>query len=81
MRRGKECRLVRRAGESVMIGHSVEVIVESIDGDRVRLVCRAPSMLPVGEREVVEKVASENRRAAQSRLPRLEDLFHVRTGE
>ena len=73
--------LERRPGESILIGHSIEVLVEEVDGDRVRLRCWTPSILAVSEREVFESVASENRKAALSRRPTVEDLCRLQGEE
>ncbi len=74
MSMSRETAIRRRKGESIMIGHSIEVMVEAIEGDQVRLRCWSPAILPVAGREEVEAVAVENQKAALSRLPTMEDL-------
>ena len=70
----QERELERRRGESVLIGDVVEVRVEKIDGDRVRLRIWAPGAVTIAPRELVEEVASENRKAVLSRMPGWDDL-------
>ncbi len=70
----KETSITRRKGESFLIGNSIEVMVEVVEGDRVNLRCWTPSILAVAERELVEAVAGENQKSALSRLPTLDDL-------
>lgn len=71
----REKRVERRAGESFFIGDSIEVFVESAENGRVRLRCWVPGSVTVAPRELVEEVASENRKATLSRIPGMEDLF------
>ena len=70
----RETAVTRGRGESFLIGHSIEVMVEAIEGDRVRLRCWSPSILAVATRELVEAVAAENQKSALSRLPTMDDL-------
>ncbi len=37
----------RRPGERVVIGHSIQVEVISVDGDQVELVLHAPAQVPI----------------------------------
>lgn len=55
--------LTRRAGEAILIGRDVDIIVLETDGTRVRLGIRAPRELTVLRRELLEQVGAENRRA------------------
>lgn len=77
MNLSKETAITRGKGESLLIGNSIEVMVEVIDGDQVRLRCWSPSILAVAGREVVEAVAGENQKSALSRLPTLDDLCRL----
>lgn len=71
----REKTVERRAGESFLIGDSIEVLVESAKNGRVRLRCYVPGSVTVASRELVESIASENRQATLSRIPGMEDLF------
>lgn len=77
MRLPRETIVDRRSGESILIGHSIEVLVEAVEGGRVRLRCWSPSILPVATREVMESVAGENRKAALSSVPTMDDLCRL----
>ena len=56
--------LSRRAGESFLIGDSIEVQVVSIKGDRVRIGVDAPRNISVLRRELIEEVRGANEEAA-----------------
>lgn len=65
----------RRRGESFLIGDSIEIFVETVKDGQVRLRCWAPGSLSIAPRELVEDVAVENRKAALSRVPAMDELF------
>lgn len=52
--------LVRRAGETLMIGDDVTVTVESVHGDRVTLVTTAPKDIPVIREEVYQRIKDDD---------------------
>jgi carbon storage regulator len=56
--------LSRRAGQAILIGPDVEVVVLECDGAQVRLGIRAPRELTVLRAELLAQVEDENRRAA-----------------
>jgi len=70
----RERRIVRRPGESFLIGDAIEVIVETVENGSVRLRCYAPGSVVVSTRELVDEIAAENRKAVLSVVPTLEDL-------
>ena len=48
--------LMRRRGESVMIGNDVTVTVLGVDRDRVKIGIKAPKDVPVHREEVAERI-------------------------
>ena len=48
--------LMRRRGESVMIGNDVTVTVLGMDRDRVKIGIKAPKDVPVHREEVAERI-------------------------
>jgi carbon storage regulator len=50
--------LTRKAGESIMIGDDVEVVVLSVEGQKVRLGFHAPPSLAVHREEVYRAINS-----------------------
>ncbi len=58
--------LTRKAGESVCIGNDIRVRVVSFSRGSVRLAIDAPSEVAVHREEVLERIAEENRMAAQA---------------
>lgn len=58
--------LTRRAGQSLLIGDSVEVRVIRIDGDRVVLGILAPRDIAVVRDELAAEIAAETHRASDA---------------
>ncbi len=56
--------LTRKSGERIHIGEDIVVTVLSVDGDRVKIGISAPRPLQVLRGELLDEVASSNRRAA-----------------
>lgn len=74
--------LVRRRGESIMIGDDVQVTVVDIRGDKVRLGITAPSQVEVHRQEVYEAIQrgeSQNglRRSVSGGTPQQNDKQEV----
>ncbi|HET7322048.1 MAG TPA: carbon storage regulator CsrA [Longimicrobiaceae bacterium] len=55
--------LSRRAGDSIIIGDGIRLVVISSDRRGVRLGIEAPSEVRILRGEIVEQIAEENRRA------------------
>jgi carbon storage regulator len=51
--------LTRKLGQSVMIGHRVEVQVLSVAGEKVRLGITAPKDVSIFRNEVYDRIESE----------------------
>ncbi len=51
--------LNRRKGESVVIGHEIEVTVLEVRGDRIKLGFRGPADVPIHRAELEAKIAAE----------------------
>jgi carbon storage regulator len=61
--------LSRRAGESILIGGEVEVVILGTDGGQVRVGIRAPRDITVLRKELLQEVEDENRLAASPAVP------------
>lgn len=44
----------RKSNESIIIGENIEIIVSSVDGDRVKLCINAPKDVPIMRKELLE---------------------------
>ena len=66
--------LTRKTGESIIIGDGIEVRVENIDGNTVRLGINAPKEIPVYRQEVYEAIREENLRALRSATTRVKKI-------
>jgi carbon storage regulator len=64
----------RRAGETILIGDSIEIVIAHIGRARVRVGIRAPRDVPVVAREV-KLVGDENRAAADTPADALKGLI------
>lgn len=51
--------LTRRAGEAIMIGHAVKVVVKRISGSRVALAIEADAEVPIRRGELYEWPSGE----------------------
>jgi carbon storage regulator len=65
--------LTRRAGESIVIGDDVRVIVLDVRGDTVRLGIEAPRSIQVHRAEVYAEVQAANSAAAADQDTDLDD--------
>ena len=61
--------LTRKKGQSVMIGHDIEISLIDIQGDQVRLGIKAPRSIAVHRKEIYEEIIRENQLATMSPLP------------
>jgi carbon storage regulator len=61
--------ITRKPEQSIVIGGEIEVVVLGITKDGVRLGINAPRSVQVHRREVFEAIASENRAAAETKVP------------
>ena len=63
--------LSRREGESIRIGDDIELVVTSIQGNRVKLGVRAPRHIPVHRKELLDQLdeAAELRSPSTPSLP------------
>ena len=62
------CVLTRKVGEEIFIGERIRIKVMEITGTKVRLGIDAPIDLRIYREEVLAKVRSENRSAAEWEL-------------
>ncbi|NLU33238.1 MAG: carbon storage regulator CsrA [Clostridiaceae bacterium] len=72
--------LTRKKGQSVMIGHDIEVSLIDIQGDQVRLGIRAPKSIAVHRKEIYEEIIRENQLATISSAAGIE-LLKIRRRE
>jgi carbon storage regulator len=58
--------LTRRKGQSIIIGDGIEISVEDVNGDAVRIGIRAPKEVSVYRRELYDAIREENISAART---------------
>jgi carbon storage regulator len=66
--------LSRQRDETIMIGDDIELIVDEINGDKVRLRTIAPPTVPIHRKEVYEAIQRELREAAKVKMEDLQKL-------
>lgn len=64
----------RKAGQAVLIGDSIRIVVKELKGRQVRLVIEAPREIPVFREELYKQIAAENERAAKVAADQLKHL-------
>ena len=71
--------LTRKAGESIVIGDEIKLVVLEIKGRQVKLGIEAPAHVAVHRLEVYQKIQEENIRAAE--VPEILDEIFIPSGE
>lgn len=56
--------LTRKTGESILIGDDIEIVITSIDQNKVRVGIKSPPHVPIYREELYRKIQDENRQAA-----------------
>ncbi|MFC3799860.1 carbon storage regulator CsrA [Cohnella sp. GCM10012308] len=72
--------LSRKKGESIMIGHDIELVVLGTEGDTVRLGIKAPRSVAVNRKEIYDAIQESNREAVNVQVP-LADLRKLLGGQ
>ncbi|MEK0313766.1 carbon storage regulator CsrA [Cohnella sp. 56] len=71
--------LSRKKGESIVIGHDIELVVLGTEGDTVRLGIKAPRSVEVYRKEIYDAIQESNREAVNLKVP-LADLHKLLGG-
>ncbi len=72
--------LTRKTGESILIGDDIEVVITSIDQNKVRVGIKSPPQIPIYREELYRKIQEENRGAAFIDKDELDNLLDLYTG-
>jgi len=56
--------LTRKKGESIILGHDIEVTVVAIEGDQIKLGVNAPKQIEIHRKEIYLTIQEENKKAA-----------------
>ena len=58
--------LSRKKGQSIMIGHDIEISIVDVQGEQIRLGINAPRDVTIHRKEVFEEIIQENKQAAST---------------
>lgn len=58
--------LSRKKGQSIMIGHDIEISIVDVQGEQIRLGINAPRDVAIHRKEVFEEIIQENKQAAST---------------
>lgn len=72
--------LTRKTGESILIGDHIEIVITSIDQNKVRVGIKSPPNIPIYREELYRKIQQENRDAALIGKDEFENLLERYTG-
>lgn len=72
--------LTRKTGESILIGDDIQVVITSIDQNRVRVGIKSPKHIPIYREELYRKIQEENRSAASIGKDELDGMLEKYTG-
>ena len=69
--------LSRKAGESIMIGNDIEIVVLDVKGDQVKIGINAPKSVPIYRKEIYEQIQQANIEAMETNTTaeELDQLF------
>lgn len=71
--------LSRKEKESLLIGENIEIIIQSIDKDSVKIAIVAPKEVKIMRKELVEQVTLENQQAMNTLDPKtLKSLLQLK---
>jgi carbon storage regulator len=59
--------LSRKENEAIVIDDRIELLVLKVQGDKVKIGIKAPPEVPVHRAELAERIAADNRTAADCR--------------
>ncbi|KXG44470.1 carbon storage regulator CsrA [Tepidibacillus decaturensis] len=60
--------LTRKKGESIMLGHDIEITVVAIEGEQIKLGINAPKHIDIHRKEIYIAIQEENKLAAKQNL-------------
>jgi carbon storage regulator len=60
--------LSRKKGQSIMIGHDIEISIIDVQGEQIRLGINAPRSVTIHRKEVFEEIVQENKQAASTAI-------------
>lgn len=69
--------LTRKVGEAIRIGEDIEVVITSIEQNKVRVGVRSPRAIPVYREEVYKKIQLDNRLAASMEADDLDNVMNL----
>jgi carbon storage regulator len=69
--------LTRKVGESIRIGDDIEVVVTSVEQNKVKIGIRSPRHIPVYREELYQKIQADNLEAASMETGDLDEMLEL----
>lgn len=72
--------ITRRAGESILLGDEIRIVILGVESDRIKIGIEAPKSMKILRAELMTEVSDINREATQSDLSLIQDILNQRPG-
>ncbi|MED4019127.1 carbon storage regulator CsrA [Sutcliffiella sp. NC1] len=60
--------LTRKLNETIVIDGNIEITIQSIDGEQVKIGVKAPKEIEIYRKEVLEAIQNENKNALSRKI-------------
>ncbi|AST93339.1 carbon storage regulator [Sutcliffiella cohnii] len=60
--------LTRKLNETIVIDENIEITIQSIDGEQVKIGVKAPKEIEIYRKEVLEAIQNENKNAISRKI-------------
>lgn len=70
--------ITRRAGESILLGDEIRIVILGVESDRIKIGIEAPQSTKILRAELMTEVSDINREATQSDLSLIQGIHNLR---
>jgi len=72
--------ITRRAGESILLGDEIRIVILGVESDRIKIGIEAPQSMKILRAELMTEVSDINREATQSDLSLIQGILNQQPG-